>query len=358
MNLRTQIDGDAPHLSALRPRAALPGATVEVRGEHLGARSESAAQPTALLDELPTYLTLSREKRAVVAVPDSGVVVADVCIVRDGLRSNGLALHVATPLVEDIHPVGSPAVDAQGNVYVMNSGPRGEAVEVSVFRVEQDYQVRPFLRDLMNISALAFGPDGHLYACSRAEGIVYRASASGAVRVYAEGMGVATGLAFDAEGNLYVGDRSGTIFKIARNMEDESASGEIFVFATLEPSVAAYHIAFLDDGTLLVAAPTTATHGVIHAIAPNGDGSIFYRGLGRPQGLAVAADGSVYVAASLRGHRGIVRIADGVAEVAVAGDDLVGVCFLEDGIAALTTRSALFHLDLGVEGRRLNPAAR
>ena len=50
-------------------------------------------------------------------------------------------------------------------------------------------------------------------------------------------MGIATGIAFDREENLYVGDRSGTIFKI-------SPSREIFVFATLEPSLAAYHLAF------------------------------------------------------------------------------------------------------------------
>ena len=49
-------------------------------------------------------------------------------------------------------------------------------------------------------------------------------------------MGVATGLAFDPNGNLYVGDRSGTIFKIAPDRE-------IYVYATLEPSVSAYHLA-------------------------------------------------------------------------------------------------------------------
>ena len=37
--------------------------------------------------------------------------------------------------------------------------------------------------------------------------------------VFVEGMGVATGIAFDRERNLYVGDRSGTIFKIARDRQ-------------------------------------------------------------------------------------------------------------------------------------------
>ena len=42
---------------------------------------------------------------------------------------------------------------------------------------------------------------------------------------------MATGLAFDTDGSLYVGDRQGTVFKI-------SPSRQIFVFATLEPSIA------------------------------------------------------------------------------------------------------------------------
>ena len=61
-------------------------------------------------------------------------------------------------------------------------------------------------------------------------------------------MGIATGIAFDRDGNLYVGDRSGSIFKI-------SPSKEIFVFATLEPSIAAYHLAFGFDDYLYVTGP-------------------------------------------------------------------------------------------------------
>src|ERR1039458_10152990 len=75
----------------------------------------------------------------------------------------------------------------------------------------------------------SFNPDGDLFVTSRAEGNVYRIESSGESTVYVEGMGVATGAAFDADGNLFVGDRSGTIFKI-------NPQRQIFVHATLEPS--------------------------------------------------------------------------------------------------------------------------
>jgi hypothetical protein len=104
---------------------------------------------------------------------------------------------------------------------------------------------------------------------------------------YAEGMGIATGMAFDHQENLYVGDRSGTIFKIARDRQ-------IFVFATLEASVSAYHLAFSPQGDLFVTGPTTSSFDSVSKIDRHGAVSIFYRGLGRPQGLAFDKEGSLW----------------------------------------------------------------
>jgi DNA-binding beta-propeller fold protein YncE len=159
-------------------------------------------------------------------------------------------------------------------------------------------------------------------------------------------MGIATGLAFDSDQNLYVGDRSGTIFKIAPDRQ-------IFVFATLEPSVAAYHLAFNRDGTLYVTGPTTSSYDCVYAIDRDGNSRVFYRGLGRPQGLAVDVAGNLYVAASWHGRRGVVRITpSGEASLAVAGSGIVGLAFAPGGDVILATNTAMYHLALGVEGRR------
>ena len=77
-------------------------------------------------------------------------------------------------------------------------------------------------------------------------------------------MGVATGIAFDRVGNLFVGDRSGTVFKI-------SPEREIFVFATLEPSVAAYHLVFHPSGELFVSGPTTSSYDRVYRITQGGE---------------------------------------------------------------------------------------
>jgi DNA-binding beta-propeller fold protein YncE len=348
----------APHLDRLFPRAAIPGGSFEVFGSHLLSTNDGPQIPEAFFGEVAANLDLARPNRALIRVPN-GTISSELVLRHSGVSSNPLHANIGVPMVEDLHMISNPAVDAEGNLYAMVSGPRGEQVPVSIFRIARDLQVTPFVRDLLNVSALAIGPpdatgQANLYASSRTEGAIYRITPAGAISTFTEGMGIATGIAFDRSGSLYVGDRSGTIFKLTPR--GPGATPEVFVFATLEPSVAFYHLCFRADGVLMVTAPTTSSNQPIYAIDPDGNTTVFFRGLGRPQGMAFDLDGNLYVAASLHGRRGIVRIWNSLetntptAELTVAGNDLVGLAFLDDGCAALATNSTIFHADLGIEG--------
>ena len=200
----------------------------------------------------------------------------------------------------------------------------------------------------MNPTGMAFDQAGQLYVSSRYDGTIYRVAPSGSFNTYVEGMGVATGIAFDSDGNLYVGDRSGTIFKI-------SPERQIFVFATLEPSIAAYHLTFGPQGYLYVTGPTTSSFDCIYRISTNGQVEVFYRGVGRPQGMAFDEHGNLYVAGSVAGRKGIIRLTpDGRPELAVAGGGLVGLAFLGRAFV-LASSNSLYYLNWVAKGRPLIP---
>jgi len=335
-----------PHIENIEPRCALPGGEVRILGR--GLRPPGYRRPEVRFGEVDGSVVISSNQFIVARVPP-GATSGGVVVATNGHRSNTHEVRVAASIADNLHPVANPAIDHEGNIYVTFSGSRGQKVPVAIYRIDDSYTAKPFVTEMMNPTGMAFGHDGSLYVSSRYDGTVYRVSPNGTMTSYAEGMGVATGIALDKEGGLYVGDRSGTIFKIGRDRQ-------IFVFATMEPSVAAYHLAFNEAGDLYVSGPTTSSYDAVYRVDPQGHVEVFYRGLGRPQGLAFDTKGNLYVAASLHGQRGIVRITpDHVASLVVSGQDLVGLAFAPNKSVVLATNGGLHHLAWDIAGRTVIP---
>jgi len=341
MPLRKSPD-NKPHIAQVTPPAAIAGGELQIRGKGF-ARSE---RPLVTIGEIGAPLVISSDSFVIARVPD-GASAGDLVVRSAGQTSESWACDIGVLIAENLHPVANPAVDNFGNVYTTFSGSRGQKVPVAVYKIDLNLAMKPLIAELMNATALAFDDRGTLYISSRYDGFVYQVSPAGAMSVYVEGMGVATGLAFDGQHNLYVGDRSGTIFKIGPDRQ-------IFVFATLEPSMAAYHLAFGPDSYLYVTGPTTSSFDCVHRISNHGEVEVFYRGLGRPQGMAFDEDGNLYIASSIGGRRGVVRIAqDRQAELFLSGPGIVGLAFTPSRAMIVATTNALHRVDVGIKGRPL-----
>lgn len=332
-----------PQILEVAPAAAIPGGEFQVHGKNFA----GAGRASVTIGAAPAPLVTGSDSYLIVRVPEDGVG-GQLVVRQNGDISAPRPLQVGAQIADGLHPIANPAVDSHGNIYATFSGSRGQKTPVSVFQVDAATgQSAPFVSELMNASGLAIDHDDVLYVSSRQEGNVYRVSSAGNSAIYVEGMGVATGIVFDPDGNLYVGDRSGTIFKI-------NSERQIFVHATLEPSVAAYHLAINAAGTLFVTGPTLSSNDAIWAIEPNGDTRAWYRGLGRPQGLAISSEGDIYLAACLHGRHGVVRVTpDAKASLVLAASNLVGIAFSPLGTAILATNEAVYDVDLGVEGLNL-----
>lgn len=134
---------------------------------------------------------------------------------------------------------------------------------------------------------------------------------------------------------------------------DISPERQIYVFATLEASIAAYHLCFGPEDMLYVTGPTTSSYDAVQQITPSGDVEVFYRGLGRPQGMDCDRQGNLYVAASLGGRKGIVRITpEREASLFLSGPNIVGLRFAPGGKMIVTTTSAAYSVAAGVDGLR------
>jgi hypothetical protein len=334
-----------PRIESVKPAAALPGGEISIKGTGFNPRNHS--RPQVHFGSAEGSLVMAADNFLIARVPD-GAAGGAVRVRMGSVESAPFPIALGVQLADNLHPVANPAVDSNGNVYVTFSGQRGQKVPVSLYRITANHAIKPFITELMNPTGLALDKNGNLFVSCRNDGTIHRVSPDGRAMQWVEGMGIATGLAFDKAGNLYVGDRSGTIFKIGANRE-------IFVFATLEPSVAAYHLAFSPADELFVTGPTTSSFDRVYRISPAGEVGVFFRGLGRPQGLAFDRRGNLYVAGSLGGKRGIVRLTpQAEAELVLGGGNIVGLALLPSHRAMIATNNAIYTIDWDVEGLPLN----
>ncbi len=320
-------------ITAVIPEIALPGGVVRLQMDRL----ESPLSSKVTVGGVPAERVGASSQAITIRVPEgagSGIQVSA------GDQEAGADLKVGRVLANELHSVGNPVVDSNRNIYATLSGPRGEQVPFSVFVLGPEGNKKPFLAEITNPTGMAWGRDGLLYISSRHTGTTYRSTVDKQLEKFVDGLGVATGLAFDSHNNLLVGDRSGYIHKV-------TPEREVSVLCELEPSVSAYHLAIDDEDRLYVAGPTLSTQDCIYRVSPEGEVEVLFRGLGRPQGMAFDSQGRLQVTASFRGCKGVFTLDNGQPEWWLAGPMLVGMAFSPgDKQVYLVDRNHLFEVVL------------
>ena len=323
-------------LASVRPLWAIEGGRVTLEGDGFPVAD---ALPQVRIGAQPARIAAASSSSITVHVP-AGLEGGTTAVRIDELPGETAFVEIGAPLVSGVHHVDSPAYDRHGNLYVTFSGSRGQQAPVSIFLVRPNGTREPFVSDVPNPTSLAFDRDGVLYVSSRFDGSVYRVEADGRATLHATDLGVACGLAFGPDGALYVGDRSGSILRV----ENETRAT---VFASLPPSVAAFHLAFGPDGYLYATGPTLNTHDAIYRISLDGDVITWSHGYGRPQGLAFDAAGHLYVVDSLAGSSALYRVrleSPHQPEMVLSGGPLIGLAFDPHGGIAVAASETVYHL--------------
>ena len=333
-----------PKIIGLNPALAIAGGEIVIDCVGFDTRDPQAC--AVLIGDVPAQIVAIGPRRVLAIVPETKGGEQEVRLQSGAELSEPARLTVARKLAGDLHPVANPAFDPNdGALFVTRSGSRGEELPVTLFRIDVSGELTEYSGDIPNPTGIAFGEDGQMFVTSRLEGVVYKITPFKEAVGFARNLGVATGMAFDQQGVMYVGDRTGTIFRV-------NGIGEERAWAQVEPSVSAFHLAFGPDDSLYVSGPTVTSFDSIWRIDPDGQIDTFFKGLGRPQGLAFDVDGNLYVAGSLRGRRGIIRISrEGTdAVVVVAGVNLVGLAFSSTGEMAIVSIDSVYSLPAQIKG--------
>lgn len=334
----------AARIESVSPRLAIPGGEVLLVCEGFG-----SARPLELSCEIggaEARIVAASSSRILAVVPEDSEWGKVPVELRSGASHATSEIEIGRKLAGDLHQVANPAVDPKdGSLILTRSGSRGQQLPVTLFRMDADGFISEMSAEVMNPTGVAFDPHGRMVVTNRADGEVVQINNDSEVVPLAADLGVPTGIAFDENGDMFVGDRGGTVYRIGSFKGAET-------WAVLEPSVSAYHLAFGPDGDLFVSAPGLCSHDTIWRIDSGGEVRTFYKGLGRPQGLAFDTEGNLYAAACLKGRHGIVKIPfDGSsAEILLAGMGVVGLCFTKDGSMVVATGDSLFSVEAGIDG--------
>lgn len=340
---------NAGRIISVTPEYAIAGGEVSIRCEGYNAGFESGFR--CLIGGKEAHVTAASHEHILAVVPSElEETKVEIYFENGAEKSNSIFLTVGKLIADDMHIVANPAVDPKDDSIILTrSGSRGQKLPVTLYRLEADGFLAEMQADVLNPTGLAFSRSGNLFVTNRSDGEVCRIKHDDEVVTYMTGLGIATGLAFDKNDNLLVGDRSGTIHKVTE-------FGKASSFAVLEASVSAYHLAFGIDDKLYVTAPGLASFDGIYVIDEEGYEDEYFRGFGRPQGLAFDKAGNLYVAASYQGKQGIVRIAKETkeAELFVAGKGLVGLCFTRKGEMIVASNENVYSIPMDVYGTLLN----
>jgi sugar lactone lactonase YvrE len=321
-------------VTAIDPQAAIEGGRITIHGE--GFAIDGPFLPEVRVGDSRARVVFASSTDLGAIVPpglEGGRATVRVAGARDTTH-----LDIASPFATGLHQVDNPVFDRDGNLYVTYSGTRGQQVPVSIFRVRPNGTRETFSSGIVNPTSMAIDPQGRLHVSSRFEGTVYRVSEDGSAEPFASDLGVACGLAFADDGTLFVGDRSGTIFRV-------DGTGRASTFASLPASVAAFHLAIGADQALYVTGPTLSSYDVLYRIERDGTVAATYDAFGRPQGIAVDRTGTLFVVEALAGASGLYRYRPGATpELVLAGPSLVGVAFSPDGVMVVSSNETAYRL--------------
>jgi len=322
-------------ITGVSPLSGVPGGRLTVRCKDF----EPELQAKVFLGDVEAFIISASDDCILIQLPESPYSLG--LTLRAGEKTSPLfPFNLAVRLATGLHPVMNPAIAPDGSIFTTISGEPGEQTNMPLVRVTRQGDIIPCSCEILNPTGLAFSPDGQLYISSRHDGTILKYNNFESLEVAAEDIGIPCGMVFDSKGNLYVGDRTGHIWKI-----DKSGNREEFV--SLEPSISAYHLVIDKEDRIYVTGPTFAARDCLYRVSRGMKVETLLRGLARPQGMTFLPDGDLLIAAGYKGKKGIFRYSPHVGSLRhyITSPIPVGLA-VDERTAYLATSDSLYSVHI------------
>lgn len=323
----------------IEPKMGLPGGIVKISGkrflpwdmehEHLNFTNANA------------WIDAISESTVLTTVPEDSIT-GDVYIDTGKNKSNKFKFIVPEAIASGLHLVDSPIVDNDGNIFATYSGSRGETTPVSIYKISKDKKKEIYISEITNATSLAIGNDGALYIASRFDGKIYRSTEKNHCEIFCQGLGTAFGLARNPQGELFVGDRSGSIFKI-------DSDGQASFYTSIPQSYIAFHLNFDTKGNLFVTNPVHMGENIIWKIdKENQKIENYYSGLSLFHGFVFDSKDNLYLAETKRNESRIIKIQNGqYISTVITGTNFIGLAFDKNENLIVATANSLYLIEKG-----------
>ena len=324
-------------IDEISPKIILPGANLKITGR--GFDAWKLTDNDIIMPSAKARIMAASENTIIVEVPEntkSGY----IYIKFNGDVSNKIKIIVPQAIAENLHNVDNPVIDSKGNIFATFSGSRGQTAPVSIFKIKPpSYEKQIFITDIPNPTSMVIAKDGILYVSSRMTGKIYKCFDYENYEIFAQGLGVAFGLSVNSEGEMFVGDRTGSLYHVYPN-------GQAIFYRSIPQSYIAYHMGFDNTDNLYITNPIHMGENSIIRINRKGHLEEYHTNYSMFHGFCFDKKNNMYIAESKRSISNILKISPKkkISNI-MSGKDLLGVCMDINQNLIVSTKTSLYLIE-------------
>ncbi|HCL55717.1 MAG TPA: hypothetical protein DHW82_01740 [Spirochaetia bacterium] len=229
------------------------------------------------------------------------------------------------------HILGSsPVCDIYGNIYFVDLRELQENQQSIIYKyLIDEKKLIPYIIGIPAPTSLSYF-EGVLYITSMVDRKLYRCVAQGEYEVMAQGLGSVFGTAVNSLGEIFVGDQTGSVFKV-------DSTGKAAFFTSIPESFKGYHFVFSKDDDLFISIPSNVGKNSIYRVTREQSVKPYLETMNILGGIAINPKGEFFWVENTREDGAVFKIdPEGHVRKILSASFILGLTFSSNGDLVVT----------------------